>query len=242
MASSNIANADTTGYTVKTANQVSTTNVGVGTGVTITGITSTVDKLLLRALVTANSELGAANIGNNYLDRLQHSMEAPTGADDTGTSLANTLASLEAAVTSLAATPGSASLQSNVVSALDDSRPSCGKPRTASRSSAARPMRHFFRCRHVNGTEDHRRSERRDQAAGRAGQSTGDLEDQRNAALQSVATRMNVSYFAASNGDMQVYTASGQSLVDSMRPPAQLTPRRRRLASTSAYIPVRRAG
>jgi flagellar hook-associated protein 1 FlgK len=47
------------------------------------------------------------------------------------------------------------------------------------------------------------------------GQSTSDLEDQRNTALQDLASKMNVSYFTASNGDLQIYTKSGQALVDS---------------------------
>ena len=59
--SSNISNADTTGYTTKTANQTSSVTNGVGTGVTVTGITSTVDKLLLKSLIGATSELGAAD-------------------------------------------------------------------------------------------------------------------------------------------------------------------------------------
>lgn len=48
-----------------------------------------------------------------------------------------------------------------------------------------------------------------------AGQSTADLEDQRNTALQDLASQMNVNYFTASNGDIQIYTKSGQALVDS---------------------------
>jgi flagellar hook-associated protein 1 FlgK len=47
------------------------------------------------------------------------------------------------------------------------------------------------------------------------GQSTADLEDQRNTALQDVASKMNVSYYTASNGDLQIYTTTGQALVDS---------------------------
>ena len=50
--------------------------------------------------------------------------------------------------------------------------------------------------------------------AAAVGQPTGDLEDQRNTALQEVASRMDVSYFLSSTGDMQVYTTSGQALVD----------------------------
>src|SRR5262249_15018664 len=57
-----------------------------------------------------------------------------------------------------------------------------------------------------------------------AGQSTADLEDQRNSALQDLASQMNVSYYTASNGDLQVYTSSGQALVDSAVHPLSYTP------------------
>ena len=59
--SSNISNADTAGYTEKTANQSSSVTAGVGTGVSVTGITSAVDKLLLKSLIGANSDLGSAD-------------------------------------------------------------------------------------------------------------------------------------------------------------------------------------
>ena len=120
--SSNISNADTTGYTKKTANQSSSVTNGVGTGVTVTGITSTVDKLLLKSLVSADSDLGSADTTNTYLTSLEklYGSTSSTDSSSTGTSLANSIASLESALSSLASTPSSASLQSNVVSALDD--------------------------------------------------------------------------------------------------------------------------
>jgi flagellar hook-associated protein 1 FlgK len=216
VASSNISNADTTGYTVKTANQVATTSGGAGTGVSITGITSSVDKLLFKSLISATSELGAANTNNDYLNRLQALYGSTTGAEDTGTSIANTLASLESAISSLAGTTSSASLQANVVSTLDNLASQLRET-----SSGIQQLR---------GTADAAISSDVDQVnaslqaiaslnaqikqAAAAGQSTGDLEDQRNVALQTVASKMNVSYFISSTGDMQVYTASGQTLVD----------------------------
>jgi flagellar hook-associated protein 1 FlgK len=216
VASSNISNADTTGYTVKTANQVATTSGGAGTGVSIIGITSSVDKLLFKSLISATSELGAANTNNDYLNRLQALYGSTTGAEDTGTSIANTLASLESAISSLAGTTSSASLQANVVSLLDNLASQLRET-----SSGIQQLR---------GTADAAISSDVDQVnaslqaiaslnaqikqAAAAGQSTGDLEDQRNVALQTVASKMNVSYFISSTGDMQVYTASGQTLVD----------------------------
>jgi flagellar hook-associated protein 1 FlgK len=243
VASSNLSNADTTGYTVKTANQVSTTSGGAGTGVAITGITSNVDKLLFKSLITAESELGAADIDNNYLDRLQALYGSTTGADDTGTSIANTLASLEAAVSSLAATTSSASLQSSVVSALDDLASQLRQ--TSNGIQELRSAADAAISSDVDEVNDNLKTiaslNAQIKQAAAAGQSTGDLEDQRNVALQNVATRMNVSYFISSTGDMQVYTASGQTLVDSSAHLLSFTPASS-VAATSAYDPNSTSG
>lgn len=217
VASSNVSNADTAGYTLKTVTQVSTTSGGIGTGVAITGITSNVDKLLFKSLIAATSELGSAEINDSYLDRLQALYGSTTGVDDTGTSIANTLASLEAAVSSLAGTPSSASLQSGVVSALDDLASQLRE--TSNGIQALRSTADAAISSDVDQVNDSLTTiaslNAQIKQAAAAGQPTCDLEDQRNVALQDVATRMNVSYFISSAGDMQVYTASGQVLVDS---------------------------
>jgi len=243
VASSNVSNADTTGYTVKTAAQVSTTSGGVGTGVAITGITSNVDKLLFRSLITAASELGAADVSNNYLDRLQALYGSTTGADDTGTSIANTLASLEAAVSSLAATTSSASLQSSVVSALDDLASQLRE--TSNGIQDLRSTADAAISSDVDQVNDNLKTiaslNAQIKQAAAAGQPTGDLEDQRNVALQNVATIMNVSYFISSTGDMQVYTASGQTLVDSSAHLLSFTAASS-VTATSAYDPNSSSG
>jgi flagellar hook-associated protein 1 FlgK len=66
VSSANIANADTDGYTKKTATQVSTTSNGTGTGTTIAGISGTVDRLLLKSLIQSVSALGAATVTDSY--------------------------------------------------------------------------------------------------------------------------------------------------------------------------------
>ena len=243
VASSNVSNADTIGYTVKTATQVSTTGGGVGTGVAITGITSNVDKLLFRSLIAAAAELGAADVNNNYLDRLQALYGSTTGANDTGTSIANTLASLEAAVSSLAATTSSASLQSSVVSSLDDLASQLRE--TSSGIQELRSNADAGISSDVDQVNDSLKTiaslNAQIKQAAAAGQPTGDLEDQRNVALQSVATKMNVSYFISSTGDMQVYTASGQTLVDSSAHPLSFTAASS-VTAASAYDPSSSSG
>jgi flagellar hook-associated protein 1 FlgK len=217
VASANISNADTKGYTVKTANEVANVSAGVGTGTMITSITSSVDKLLLKSLMQATSALGSADTSNSYLNELQALYGTTSGTDSTGTSLANTIASLETAISSLSGTPSSAALQANVVSALDDMA-----AQLRDTSSGIQQLRGdtdnqiASSISDVNGqlkTIASLNTQIKQAAA--LGQPTGDLEDQRNTALQDVASKMDVSYFISSTGDMQVYTTSGQTLVDS---------------------------
>ncbi|CCD97056.1 putative flagellar hook-associated protein 1 (HAP1, FlgK protein) [Bradyrhizobium sp. ORS 375] len=219
VASSNISNADTKGYTQKTANQVADVTGGIGTGVSITGISSNVDKLLLKSLIGANSDLGAADSTNSYLNQLQQlfGSASTSGTSTTGTSLANSLASLETALSALASSPSSVSLQSAVVSALDDF---ASQLRSASsgvqtlRSNSDKDIASSVKS--VNNDLQQIADlnvEIRKMAA--SGQSTADLEDERNTALQDLSSYMNVGYYTASNGDLQVYTSSGRALVDS---------------------------
>ncbi|WP_316176117.1 flagellar hook-associated protein FlgK [Bradyrhizobium sp. SZCCHNRI1073] len=219
VASSNISNADTKGYTQKSANQVTNVTGGIGTGVSITGISSNVDKLLLKSLIGANSELGAADTTNNYLTQLQQlfGSASTSGTSTTGTSLANSLASLESALSSLASSPSSVSLQSAVVSALDDFASQLRSTSSGVQTLRANADKDIASS--VQSANDDLQQiadlnvEIRRMAA--SGQSTADLEDERNAALQDLSSYMNVSYYTASNGDLQVYTSSGRALVDS---------------------------
>jgi flagellar hook-associated protein 1 FlgK len=217
VASSNISNADTTGYTVKTANQVATVSGGVGTGTTITGITSNVDKLLLKSLMQATSALGSADTSNTYLNQLQALYGSSSGTDSSGTSLANTIADLETAISSLSGTTSSAALQANAVSALD-----AVASQLRDTSSGIQDLRSDVDQKIDSSVDDVNDQLKiiaslnaQIKQATASGQSTGDLEDQRNTALQDVASKMDVSYFISSSGDMQVYTTSGQALVDS---------------------------
>ncbi|UGA40973.1 flagellar hook-associated protein FlgK [Bradyrhizobium quebecense] len=227
VASANISNADTKGYTEKTANQSSSVTSGVGTGVTISGITSAVDKLLLKSLVGADSDLGAADTNNSYLTELQQLYGNTSSGDSstTGTSLANTIAAFESALSSLASTPSSASLQSNAVSALaavtnqlQQTSSGIQKLRSNADQDIASSVTDINSD--LQQISDLNKQIKQEAAAG---QSTADLEDQRNGALQDLASQMNVSYFTTSSGDLQVYTGSGQALVDSTAHPLSYT-------------------
>lgn len=216
VASANVANADTAGYTTKTANQSASVTSGVGTGITITGITSNVSKLLLKSIMEAAAELGAADTKATYTDRLQALFGTTSDADDTGTSIGNSIASLETALLNLAATPESESLQSIVVDTLDtvaaqlrDTSASIQNLRADADDEIETKVQDVNDALHtIDDLND---------AISRAtalGQSTADLEDQRNTALESISSLMDVDYFVNSGGRMQVYTTGGQALLD----------------------------
>jgi len=232
--SANISNADTVGYTEKTANQVSVNNGGAGAGTAITSIDGSVNAFLLKSLVGAISDLGAANIKNNYLDQLQTLYGSTEGSGDAGTSLGNTLASFESAISTLANTPNSASLQSNVVGALDDVA-----SQLRDTSSGIQTLRGNADQNIATSIGDLNKQLQligslnvQIEQATAAGQPTGDLTDQRNTALQSVASDLPVSYFTTSNGSLQVYTTSGQALVDNSVHTVSYTPAASVTAST----------
>jgi flagellar hook-associated protein 1 len=218
--SSNIANADTTGYTKKTANQAATVVAGSGTGTTVTSITSSVDRLLLKSLIGADADLGYADTVNDYLDQLQSlfgTTSSSSSDTDSGTSLANTISTLMSALSSLADTPSSASLQATVVDDLDavatqlrSTSQNIQDLRSKADQEIADSVDQVNSALH---TIDDLNKQITQAAA--SGQSTADLEDQRNQALQTLGSLMNVSYFEGQNGAIQVYTSSGQALVDS---------------------------
>jgi flagellar hook-associated protein 1 FlgK len=236
----NLANAGTAGYTQKNANQESVATGGIGAGVTITGISSNVDKLLLKSLIGATSDLGSADVTNSYMSELQQlfGTASSSGSGTKGTSLANSLASLESALSSLAATPGSVSLQAAAISALDDVATQLRQTSSGIQNLRANADQDISSSvgsinKDLQQIADLNKEIKQGAASG---QSTADLEDQRNSALQDLSSFMNVSYYTNSSGDLQVFTASGQALVDSSAHTLSYTPASSVSASTT-YSP-----
>lgn len=217
--SANISNADTDGYTNKTATEVATVTEGVGTGTAVTAISSNVDQLLLKSLVEANSTLGAADTNNTYASELEELYGSTTSSSsdssDTGTSLASTIATLESAISSLEI-DNSSSNQSSVVEALDEVTSQLSETSSGIqdlRSDADQGIGSAVDT--VNTALDDIASLNQQIVTAQAsGDSTADLEDQRDTDLQSIASEMNVSYFVNSSGAMQIYTTGGTALLD----------------------------
>lgn len=219
VASANIANADTDGYSRKTATQSTMVTAGVGTGVEITAISSTVSKMLLGSLVDAQSRLGAATTMEEYTSLLQDAYGVTTDDGDTtaGTSIANAIADLASALTELADTPESATLQAQVVDSLDSL---AAQLRTT--SSSIQSLR-ADADDEIESSVDEINTlletidslNERIASAEASGADISDLEDQRNTALGSLGELMNVTWFVNSSNQVHVYSSGGKVLLDS---------------------------
>lgn len=216
VAASNIANADDVNYTAKTASQSSVVTGTLGTGVQITGIDSKVSSYLVKNIVEATAENSAAQILYSYLESLSSGL-GTLSSDGSGDTLATQLSDLESALDELATTPESTTVKTQVVTDLQDSAATLQDAsaqvqdlRSQADSDIAGAVETANDALHQ--IDDLNEAITRAQAAG---ETTSDLEDQRNAALQTVAEQIGITYYTGSNGAVTVYTESGQLLVGS---------------------------
>ncbi|SFN85491.1 flagellar hook-associated protein 1 FlgK [Cohaesibacter marisflavi] len=213
----NIANADTEGYTVKSASASSRAYEGVGGGVSVDGVSSSVSKYLLTDLLEATSGAASATKTAEYLSELQSSLgtlEDQTGA---GTSLGSTIADFEEALTQLATTPESTALANNAVTALEDLTSQIrdtasdlqGMVDKADQEIAASVDDVNEVLETIDELNDLIRTEKA------AGNSTANLEDQLNSALTDLSGTLDIKTFPSADGTTKVYTTTGQILVGS---------------------------
>lgn len=216
VASNNIANADDVNYTKKTASQTERVAGGVGTGVEITSVSSSVDSYLVHSIVDYTSTNAAAQTFLTYVQSLSDSLGTlSSDSDSSGNTLATYLSSIESSLDELATTPESETLKNQTVTDIDDA---VGTLRDASdevqslRANADSAIADAVdtvndALEEVDSLND---AIVRAQAAG---SSTADLEDQRNAALQTIAGQIDISYYTDSTGATHIYTGSGQVLL-----------------------------
>lgn len=216
VSASNIANADVEGYTTKTAVQAAVTTSGVGTGTTVTAVSSSVDKYLQKDLVSEASQLGAATISQQFADQLQALMGETSSSDSSGTSPVDALSEVQSALVTLSGTVESQTLAGLVVDALDTLAVQLRET-----SDSVQQLRADADQQIADSVETANEAietiaalNERIVTAQALGQSTADLEDQRFTALAGLAGVLDVSYTVKANGQMSVTAASGVTLVD----------------------------
>lgn len=218
LASSNIANADTDGYTVKSAAKVSTVTGGggLGTGTEIADIISKVDANLLKSIASAASDDSKASTTADYLDRLGDVLGELSSDDSGGVSLAASLADLVSALEELAATPESDTLKTQAVLGLADAAASLRDTSAQVQSLRADADADIETAvatinQSLNAIDSMNTAITEARARG---DSTADLEDQRMVLVQQLAEQIDITYFTGADGAMTIYTG-GEALLNS---------------------------
>jgi flagellar hook-associated protein 1 FlgK len=209
--SSNIANAQTTGYSEEkiTATPIQTPTGGAGVQ---TGIVQRVsDQLLTSQLATQTSASSAAATTNDYMQQLQSLL----GTVGSGTSFTDAYNTFVSAMQTAAATPEDPVAQSSAVNAgqqlaqdLNQFSSGIQTLRAGTDSDIGTAITTLNSALTQIGTLNS------EIAQGQAqGQSVATLEDSRDQALNQVSQLIGVSSYVSSDGQMTVLASGGQTLV-----------------------------
>lgn len=212
VASSNISNADVSGYTSKTTD-IATSASG---GVLVTGETSAVTQNLVRELTQATTDASYADTVQSYYGTLDTYMGTlSSSGSSTTTTIASEISTLETDLSTLGQNADSSTDQAQVLSDLDTLTTSL-----RDLSAQVQSLR-----KQADGDIASTVSDANSQlatindlnkqivAAKAQGQDTTNLEDTRNSAVVALSGDLGVSYFVNGSGSMNVYTSSGQLLL-----------------------------
>ncbi|SMF19443.1 flagellar hook-associated protein 1 FlgK [Azospirillum oryzae] len=234
VASSNVANADTDGYTRKTASNVTRSTGTNISSVDVTAVSSNVDRYLLKTLVAAQSDLGYTDTRNRYLDQMQSAFGSVSDDDSGGTDIGSMIDALADTLGTLATSPESESAKAATVQDLSDLAETLRSTSSSIQSLRAQADDAIASTvDSINETLNSIDSLNDQIVKGKAlGQNVTDLEDRRNTALKSLATNIDVTYQVDDSGLMRISTASGKSLLDSKVHELSYTPAASVSAST----------
>jgi flagellar hook-associated protein 1 FlgK len=210
--STNIANAATPGYTRKILPQETVLLGGMGVGVKTGGLIRNVDTTLLKDIFKQTSISQGALVKQSYLDRIVDFH----GASEAEQSVAARIGKLEAAFANLSAAPHDSLMLGQVVNAAQNVASSFNdfselvsnlrmQTETEISAYATEVNAQLEKIAQLNIRISNLTS---------GGQSTADLEDQRDIALRKVSEYMQVSTYINQDNVMVVNTKQGQLLAD----------------------------
>jgi len=217
VASSNISNANTDGYTRKSSAVSTLVTTGVASSVTAGVISSKVDSYLLKSIAQQISTNAAASTTSAYYQSLASALGTVSSDDETSSSdLSSMITALASAIEALETTPDASSNKAQVVSDLDSLATSLRETSATIQDLRAQADDEIASTVDDINTQVDTIADLNDAivCAKAAGQSTADLEDQRMVALQALAGDIGVDYYVDSSGAMRVFTSSGQALID----------------------------
>ncbi len=212
LASTNLANVETPGYTAKTASVATRTVGGQATGVQVVGIGSDVDANLHKKLVSSIATSSYDSTISSYLQ----AASAAFGTTSDGADLTNALAKIQTTLSDVIADPADTSVADAFLSALESwadtvntTSDTIQSSRTTADAAIAEDVESANALLHQIDTLNDQITR-----AIANGTPTSDLEDARRAALESLGQYIDVTTFTTNAGAVQIY-AGGQPLLTS---------------------------
>lgn len=212
LVSNNINNANTPGYTKKSANLAP-----VGDGVNLVGVkisdyARASDATLLKQLNAASAENGMKAAQNQYLGQIQDMF----GASSDTVKITNDIENFASAWRQMQAEPENSSLQSQVITSgnsfASDVRSLAGKIEQLDRAISGDIATSVTDLN--NALQDVQKQNANIAQALASGVPTGDYEDQRDVALQKIAQYVDIRVQQRANGQVAIYTPFGYGLLD----------------------------
>ena len=216
--SSNVANSQVPGYTAKTAPVETMLAGNVDSGVRTLAITRQVNEALLGAVQSASSSNQMLSTENTFLQAFQNNFGTPGNT----TNLAAQIGNLQNAFSALTVNPSDPTTQvqaistaQNLAQQLNQVSQNISQVREQADSQIATSVNN------VNTALNHVFDLNTQIVQLKAlGDSTADLEDQRDDAINAIAQEMNITTSTANNGAIYIQTGNGVSLLDATYNPS----------------------
>lgn len=215
VASNNISNANTEGYTQQTVSTSARVSNGNVMGVSGSVATTTIDQYLEQSIVQNNSSSSQTSTYYSYYQTLADSMGSISTGSTGSNDLASELTSLQTSLTTLSNTPNDTATKTKIVSQLSaltsDLRSTSAKIQNQ-RGQADKEIETAVTDANTQ-LSDIADLNKQISLAKATGNSTASLEDSRYSAVQALSSDIGVNYYFDSSGAMQIYTDSGTALL-----------------------------
>ncbi|MBT5658937.1 MAG: flagellar hook-associated protein FlgK [Rhodospirillaceae bacterium] len=210
--SNNIANVNTEGYSRKIVELQTRAIDGTSAGVEVANVSRVVDEFLLTEIRTNLSSLGNFQELKNYFGRMQSMF----GTLNDDASVSRTINGLLTALEDLSITPEGLSQQLNVINQASDFTRQINKMTQDLQDLRLRADREISDSVTTINTQSAIVHSLNFNIARNlaSGQSTADLEDRRDIAVDKIAKEIGISTFKRSTGEMVIMTTAGDLLVD----------------------------
>jgi flagellar hook-associated protein 1 FlgK len=208
--SNNVANSGVASYTTETQDVSTLEAGGQAYGVQTGAVTTSINAALLASSLSLAGSVAAATVQSQVLTAINDTQGTPGG----GTSLADAVSGLQAAFTTLQGDPSSQAQQSAVVTAASTLANTINTTATAITTQENSVQSQIVSSVNTlnSALATVQSTTQQIMAATASGGSTASLQDQRDAALQTLSSTLNVQYSEQSDGNITLSTQNGMSI------------------------------